>query len=267
MIEFNHVGFGYSGVPVLENISFAVRNGEFVCILGQSGCGKSTLLRLAAGLSDPMFGTVAIDGSAVHGPDRRCAVVFQDYSLFPWMTTGENLVLALKSVCPGKTRKELRETAGAYLEMVGLGGSFGKFPAALSGGMRQRAAIARALSVNSPVLLMDEPFGALDPVNRIMLQDMLLKLWHDSGSRRTLLFVTHDVDEALFLADRIIVLESSPGRVSADLAVPRRKEVSRTEFFAQPAIGRLQGELFSLYRKDALHKLEMNSLQKNGSGI
>lgn len=267
MIEFENVSFRYPGKPVLDGISATVPDGEFVCLLGQSGCGKSTLLRLAAGLSAPDGGRIAIDGRPVSGPEKSCAVVFQDYSLFPWMTTGENLLLALRNAYPAKEKKEIRSLAEAYLEVVGLDDCFSKYPGALSGGMRQRAAIARALSVNSPILLMDEPFGALDPLNRAMLQDLLQKLWRNSGRKRTVLFVTHDVDEAVFLSQRIIVLGSTPGRIIADRKVPRPEENTGRALFDRPDIKELQGELLALYRSDILRRLEAGSLQSNGSGI
>lgn len=267
MIEFENVSFRYPGKPVLDGISAAVPDGEFVCLLGQSGCGKSTLLRLAAGLSSPDEGRIAIDGRPVSGPEKSCAVVFQDYSLFPWMTTGENLILALRNAYPEKGKKEIRGLAEAYLEVVGLDDCFAKYPGALSGGMRQRAAIARALAVNSPILLMDEPFGALDPLNRAMLQDLLLKLWRNSGRKRTVLFVTHDVDEAVFLSQRIIVLGSTPGRIIADRKVPRPEVGIGRELFDLPEIRAFQGELLALYRNDIVSRLESGSLHSDGGGI
>ncbi len=267
MIEFENILFRYSNKPVLDGITATIPDGEFVCLLGQSGCGKSTLLRLTAGLVTPDGGQIRIDGQAVSGPNRECAVVFQDYSLFPWMSTGENLVLALRSAFPEKAKSEVRTLAEQYLEVVGLGECFNHYPGALSGGMRQRAAIARALSVSSPILLMDEPFGALDPLNRAMLQDLLLKLWRNSGKKRTVLFVTHDVDEAVLLAQRIIVLGSSPGRIIADRKVPRPAEAIGRELFLLPEIKELQSELLALYRNDVQRRLESNLLQANGSGI
>lgn len=267
MIKFENLSFNYGEKIILQDIDIEVPEGEFLCLLGQSGCGKSTLLRLAAGLAAPNVGAVKIAEKQVAGPDRNCAVVFQDYSLFPWLSTGHNLVLALRSAFPDKAKKELQELAQSYLEMVGLANAFGKYPASLSGGMRQRAAIARALAVDSPILLMDEPFGALDPLNRAMLQDLLRQLFRKSGKKRTVLFVTHDVEEALYLGNRIIVLASSPGRVIADRSIGKRELSNRNAFFAQEEIKNLQSELLDLYRQDTLRKLEADSLQLNGSGI
>lgn len=138
MIECRHIDFSYDSKTILQGIDLNIENGEFLCILGQSGCGKSTLLRLLAGLERPSAGEIRIDGEPVDGPDRHCSVVFQDYSLFPWMTTGANLTLALHAAYPDKNRKEVKALAESYLETVGLGGSFGQYPEALSGGMRQR---------------------------------------------------------------------------------------------------------------------------------
>lgn len=250
MIDARNLSISFKDKTVLSDVSFTVRKGEFLCLLGQSGCGKSTLLRLIAGLLKPTAGTVAVDGHAVDGPDRACSVVFQDYSLFPWMTTGKNLVLALKEEYPDKSRKELVALAESYLEMVGLGTAFNKYPAALSGGMRQRAAIARALSSQCPVLLMDEPFGALDPVNRGLLQNLVHTIHRDSHGSRTIVFVTHDVEEALYLGTRIAVLGSSPGRLLALEDNPVDPAVPRDVRFRDPRTKALREKIMDIYRTD-----------------
>src|SRR6266702_189742 len=173
-VALNNVNYSYGSNQVLRDITLTAAAGDFVCLLGPSGCGKSTLLRLLAGLSRPDSGSITLDGKEITGPGLDRGVVFQDYSLFPWMTTGQNIILALEQAFPGKTKNENREIAANYLDMVGLPDSSDKLPGQLSGGMRQRAAIARAFAINSPVLLMDEPFGALDAITRARLQDLLL---------------------------------------------------------------------------------------------
>ena len=267
MIECRHIDFSYDSKTILQGIDLNIENGEFLCILGQSGCGKSTLLRLLAGLERPSAGEIRIDGEPVAGPDRHCSVVFQDYSLFPWMTTGANLTLALHAAYPDKNRKEVKALAESYLETVGLGGSFGQYPEALSGGMRQRAAIARALASPSGILLMDEPFGALDPVNRVLLQELVRNLHRDAGKRRTVIFVTHDIDEALYLGTRLVVFSSSPGRIIADEENRISRRYDRTALFRQPEIKALQQKIPAVYRSDMLERLAKRSEVRNGGGI
>ena len=267
MIECRHIDFSYDSKTILQGIDLNIENGEFLCILGQSGCGKSTLLRLLAGLERPSAGEIRIDGEPDAGPDRHCSVVFQDYSLFPWMTTGANLTLALHAAYPDKNRKEVKALAESYLETVGLGGSFGQYPEALSGGMRQRAAIARALASPSGILLMDEPFGALDPVNRALLQELVRNLHRDAGKRRTMIFVTHDIDEALYLGTRLVVFSSSPGRIIADEGNRISRRYDRTALFRQPEIKALQQKIPAVYRSDMLERLAKRSEVRNGGGI
>ena len=267
MIECRHIDFSYDSKTILQGIDLNIENGEFLCILGQSGCGKSTLLRLLAGLERPSAGEIRIDGEPVDGPDRHCSVVFQDYSLFPWMTTGVYLTLALHAAYPDKSRKEVKALAESYLETVGLGGSFDQYPGALSGGMRQRAAIARAIAVPSGLLLMDEPFGALDPVNRALLQELIRNLHRDAGNRRTVIFVTHDIDEALYLGTRIVVFSSSPGRIIADEENRISRRYNRTALFRQPEIKALQQKIPAVYRSDMLERLAKRSEVRNGGGI
>ncbi|HXW99234.1 MAG TPA: ABC transporter ATP-binding protein [Methanomicrobiales archaeon] len=196
-------------VPALKDISLTVADEEFLCILGPSGCGKTTLLRIIAGLDSPTTGSIEVDGVALDGPSRRIAMIFQEYSLFPWRTVLENVAFGLEMT--GNGRGDRLEAAGRYLDLVGLG-SFGKsFPFELSGGMRQRVAVARALAIEPAALLMDEPFGALDAQTRNLMQIELQEIW--KKTRKTVVFVTHSVDEAVFLADRIVVLTERPGRI------------------------------------------------------
>jgi NitT/TauT family transport system ATP-binding protein len=267
MIQCSDVSVAFQGKVVLDRIGLSIPDGAFLCLLGQSGCGKSTLLRVLAGLLKATSGDVTVDGKKVDGPEKACSVVFQDYSLFPWMTTGKNLMLALAASFPQKSKAEIRNLAESYLEMVGLGGVFNQYPAALSGGMRQRAAIARAIATPSKVLLMDEPFGALDPVNRAMLQDLVRELHRDSRGARTVVFVTHDVDEALYLGTEIAVLGSSPGRVIALEKNPVSRQISREKLFEDETVLSLQKKIMDIYRSDMNEKLNRRQTFHSGNGI
>ena len=208
-IKINNLSFAYEsgGKLILKDINTEIGDGEFVCILGQSGCGKSTLLRLLAGLETATEGEILNDGEVIGNPSLNKGVVFQDYGLFPWMTAGENIMLALKQKFPKRDKKELKEIAINMIKAVGLDEAvYKKLPKELSGGMKQRCAIAQAFSIDPPILLMDEPFGALDAVTRARLQELIRELWAQEETKKTVFFVTHDVDEALLLANRILVL-------------------------------------------------------------
>ena len=267
MIQCSDISIAFQGKIVLDRIGFSIPDGAFLCLLGQSGCGKSTLLRIIAGLLKATSGEVLVDGKPVDGPEPACSVVFQDYSLFPWMTTGKNLMLALAASYPQKSKAEIRHLAESYLEMVGLGSVFNQYPAALSGGMRQRAAIARAIAVPSRILLMDEPFGALDPVNRAMLQELIRELHRDSHGARTVVFVTHDVDEALYLGTEIAVLGSSPGRIIALEKNPVSRQIPREKLFEQESVISLQKKIMEIYRSDMNEKLNRRQTFISGNGI
>jgi NitT/TauT family transport system ATP-binding protein len=204
-------------VPALDGISLTVENGEFICILGPSGCGKTTLLRIIAGLDTPTSGSIRLDDHTLAGPSPRMAMIFQEYSLFPWRTVLENV--AFGPEVQGKERGDRLAVAGKYLELVGLAPFEKNFPYELSGGMRQRVAVARALAIEPGVLLMDEPFGALDAQTRNLMQIEIQEIWRKTG--KTILFVTHSVDEAVFLADRIVVLTQRPGRVREIVSVKK----------------------------------------------
>lgn len=265
----SNVTFAYNTQVVLQDISLTAEAGDFICLLGPSGCGKSTLLRLLSGLSLPDSGRLTLDGEEIKKPGLNLGVVFQDYSLFPWMTAGQNIILAVEQAFPGKTKKEYSEIAADYLGMVGLADAFNKIPGHMSGGMRQRAAIARAFAINSPILLMDEPFGALDAITRARLQDLLLKLWFQKdGERKTVFFVTHDVDEAILLASKVVVMGLNPGTVKAviniDLPRPRghRTLSNNKEFFA------LREKLVTLLNETILTELDKeNTVQAGGEAI
>lgn len=218
-IQIKDLSFAYEagGKLILKDINTEIGEGEFVCILGQSGCGKSTLLRLLAGLETATTGEILSDGVAIGEPSLNKGVVFQDYGLFPWMSAGENILLALKQRYPKRDKKELKEIAVNMIKAVGLDESiYKKLPKELSGGMKQRCAIAQAFSIDPPILLMDEPFGALDAVTRARLQDLVRELWTRDEKKKTVFFVTHDVDEALLLANRILVLGQSPSHIIYD---------------------------------------------------
>ena len=210
-----------SAVEALRDVSLACPEGEFVCFLGASGCGKSTLLQIIAGLEPATQGGVIIDGREINGPSAALSMVFQDYGLFPWATVAGNAGFNLEA--RGTAMPERTRAVAEALDLVGLTGFADRFPHELSGGMRQRAGLARALTTKPRLLLMDEPFGALDTHTRGKLQEELLSIW--SRNRTTILFVTHDIDEALILADRIVVFRPRPGRirsiVTPELARPR----------------------------------------------
>ena len=205
-ISINNLSKTFEGndrsVPALQNINLSLSRGEFVCLLGPSGCGKSTLLNAIAGFIQPSSGDIIVNGKPVvePGPDR--GVVFQEYAIFPWMTVARNIAFGLE--IKGAADVEIRERVDALLDTLGLREFRDRFPKDLSGGMRQRVAIARLLAIDSPVMLMDEPFGALDALTRRTLQDELLRIWRESG--KTILFVTHSIEESLYLANRIVVI-------------------------------------------------------------
>ncbi len=225
MIDAQHIDLSFDGVlPVLQGVSLQVRSGEFVALAGPSGCGKTTLLNLCAGLVDlPAGQQLKVAGEAPVLGSQRVAYMLARDSLFPWLSALDNAAFGLK--VRGVPLAQARETAAAMLKRVGLGGSEHKLPKALSHGMRQRVALARTFAMPSPLLLMDEPFGALDAQTRLQLQDLLLQLCQEG--ERTVLFVTHDLSEAVALADRVVVMSSRPGRIVADVPVrlPRPRSI------------------------------------------
>jgi NitT/TauT family transport system ATP-binding protein len=250
--------FSWAGAPALRNIDLEVREGEFLSLLGPSGSGKSTLLRLLAGLEQPDAGRISWDGKIVSGPSIERGVVFQDYSLYPWLSLVDNIAFAVGKAHSSLSKAQRHQRARDFLVQVGLEGAIGKFPFELSGGMKQRGALARALALGSRVLLLDEPFGALDPVNRARLQDLLLATWQATEPRKTIVFVTHDIDEALYLGDRIAVLGASPGHLIANrtLSLPRPRE--RKLLFASQAFHQLREEIAEVLSADTLNLLTVN---------
>jgi NitT/TauT family transport system ATP-binding protein len=217
-----------SELSVLEHLSFEVHDKEFVCILGSSGCGKTTLLRLIAGLDEARSGSIILDGEEIKSPSPKVGFVFQEYSLFPWRTVIDNIAFGLEM--KGMVREERYRIAEHFLDLVNLTQFRNSYPSELSGGMRQRVAVTRALALDPVLLLMDEPFGALDAQTRNMLQQELLGIWEKT--RKTVVFITHSVDEAVFLSDRIIVLTSRPGRICRIFPVelPRPRDRTSVEF-------------------------------------
>jgi NitT/TauT family transport system ATP-binding protein len=234
-------------IVAIDEISLAIRNKEFATILGPSGCGKSTLLRIVAGLLKPTRGVVRLDGGAIGGPGRDRGMVFQSYTLFPWLTVMENIQFG--PGLSGVPRAEREQIAKQFVEKVGLRGFEQSYPKALSGGMKQRVAIARALANNPAILLLDEPFGALDAQTRALMQELLTSVWEEL--HKTILFVTHDVEEAIFLSDRVFIMTARPGRIKAEIAIPlerpRSYELKATETFLK-----LKGQALTLIREEAI---------------
>ena len=251
-LEFNEVSKQYvragrdENLQVLDGISFLAQRSEFVCLLGPSGCGKSTLLKMAAGLEHATSGTVAISQEIVTAPRRGCGMVFQDYALFPWLTVERNVAFGLE--LQGVDPNVVRQAIARLIHLVGLDGFEKSLPSQLSGGMKQRVALARSLVLSPEVLLMDEPFGALDSFTRMELQEELTKLWESRPF--TTLFVTHDIEEAVYLADRIVVLTARPGRIKTIVSVPIERPRQRT------------GEEFSAIRNHLLGQYESSSLRR-----
>ena len=249
-IELDHVSYSYTGQSggalALQDLSLTIADGEFVCIVGQSGCGKSTLLRLLAGLAFPESGEVRIAGRPVTGPDTDRSIVFQNYTLFPWMTVRRNVEFGIHQARRSWSRQQVRRTADEYLRQVSMLRDAEKYPYQLSGGMRQRAAIARALAMDTDILLMDEPFGALDTRIRRELQILLegLRATED-GRRKTTVFVTHDIQEAVFLADRIIYMV--PGQIYRILPVPLPRPRSAPDEVEAARMREIRQELLSLF--------------------
>ncbi|MEI0525467.1 ABC transporter ATP-binding protein [Brachyspira murdochii] len=219
-VKISNVSKIYKGtnkdVHALDNVNLDIYKNEFVCVIGSSGCGKSTLLNILAGLDTPNSGTIEIDGKAIEGTGVDRGVVFQQYALFPWLTVAKNVAFGLE--LQKKSKDEINKTVDHYLKAVGLIDFKNSYPKELSGGMKQRVAIARAYAVNPNILLMDEPFGALDAQTRAQLQTELLNTW--DNEKKTCFFITHDVDEAVFLAQRVVIMSPRPGRIKAIVEVP-----------------------------------------------
>jgi NitT/TauT family transport system ATP-binding protein len=258
-IRIERVGKSYTGVAgalnVLQDIDLTIGAGQFVCLLGPSGCGKSTLLNAIAGFEAPTTGSIRVGGRQVCAPGPDRAMVFQDYALFPWLTVARNVGFGLQ--VRGLPRADVARRADELLGILGLREFATRFPRDLSGGMRQRVAIARALAVDAPVLLMDEPFGALDALTRQNLQDELLRLWTTLG--QTIVFVTHSIEESLYLADRVVVMSSRPGTIQRDQAV----DLARPRDASSEPFNDLKRELGRLVMREQ----QRHVLQESGGQV
>jgi NitT/TauT family transport system ATP-binding protein len=268
-IEFNRVSksFPWRGVReasnkprelcALSDFNLSVSSGEFMVLVGPSGCGKSTLLDLLAGLSTPSAGQILLDGKPITGPGLDRGVVFQQYALFPWRTALENVEFGLET--KGLAQRQRREIAREHLALVGLSGFEDRHPHELSGGMKQRVAIARSLAYAPEVLLMDEPFAALDAQTRETLQIELLKIWEKS--RKTILFITHGIDEAVFLGQRVAVMSSRPGRIKQIVEIPAELQAEGGDVRSLPLFGQLRHEIWTLLREEVLKASEQERRQ------
>jgi NitT/TauT family transport system ATP-binding protein len=234
-------------INALADADLAIRKGEFVCLIGASGCGKSTLLRIMAGFEQPSLGEALMWGKPIDGPDPTRGMVFQDYALFPWLSVRDNIGFGPTS--RGLPKSEVKATVDKFVELVGLQTFVNAYPHQLSGGMKQRVAIARVLANDAELVLMDEPFGALDAMTRERLQDELLEIWERTGL--TVVFVTHSIEEAIFLAGRVVVMTPGPGRIESDnpIALARPRDVASPEFNAIRRV--LGGKLHSHHGKVA----------------
>jgi NitT/TauT family transport system ATP-binding protein len=265
ILTLDSVSLTYPGdeQPSISNLSLTINEGEFIAVIGPSGCGKSSTIGLLAGLTVPTSGKLELNGLPIQGPGPDRAIVFQDYSLFPWMTALDNIVFALQEAGRAKGEKAVQQ-AIELLDMVGLRNIHRKYPSELSGGMRQRVAIARAFALDAPVYLMDEPFGAVDARNRVSLQELLLRLWAGGSKKKTIFLVTHDIDEALYLADRVVVFTPGPGRIRKIVEVPFPRARNRYLLIQDARYIDLRNEILSLIQHDILEELQA---VEGGAGI
>ncbi len=256
MIDIKNISVDYvengRTFNALKDVSFTINDGEFVSVIGPSGCGKSTFLSVLEGILPVANGEVLIDGKKIEGPGLDRSVVFQHYSLFPWLNARKNIAFGIHQTNPNLEKKELNKIADEYLKKVGLEKFGRKYPVLLSGGQQQRVAIARALAMNTDILLMDEPFGAIDPKNRVVLQELLLKLWEDGTDgegkkKKTVVFVTHDIDEAVFLSDRIMMMAPNPGHLLKQIEVPFARPRDRQTLIQSKEYTELRNELIALF--------------------
>lgn len=231
-----------SYVDILSDINLEINQGEFVTVVGASGCGKSTLLRIISGLEKAAEGEVLLDGKAVEKPGLACGMVFQESRLFPWLSVAKNIEFGISQKISNDGKREIVQK---FINLVGLAGFENAVPKQLSGGMQQRASIARALINNPKVLLLDEPFGALDAITRINMQNETLRIW--KAEKKTMILVTHDIDEAIYLGDKVVVLSSRPGRIKKiiNVALPRPRDRSNTEFI------RIRKEIYKEFFEDS----------------
>lgn len=247
----------------IEDISLDVQAGEFMVIVGPSGCGKSTLLDLLAGLTKPSRGSILLDGRQITGPALDRGVVFQQYALFPWRTALGNVEFGLEA--KGVPEKERRERAREHLSLVGLSGFEDRHPHELSGGMKQRVAIARSLAYDPEVLMMDEPFAALDAQTRETLQDELIRIWE--RSKKTIIFITHGIDEAVYLGSRVAVMTSRPGRIKKVIEVPAELRARHEDVRSLPLFGEVRHEVWSELRAEVLRAQDQERSRKLAGGV
>lgn len=250
-----------TSVEALQSTTFDVREGEFITILGPSGCGKSTILRVVAGLVEPSSGQVLLDGREITGPGPDRGMVFQSYTLFPWLTVQKNIEFGLEM---RQVDRGTREAAAKhYLDLIGLSGFENAFPVNLSGGMKQRVAIARALANDPEILLMDEPFGALDAQTRTIMQELLLQAWEET--KKTILFVTHDVEEAIFLGDTVYIMTARPGMIKEAIKVtlPRPRTYDMKE---EPEFLAIKRRVLELIREESIKAANAVSVFQKGTG-
>jgi NitT/TauT family transport system ATP-binding protein len=267
-IEFQKVNktFAVRGSPqftAIEDITLEVKTGEFMAIVGPSGCGKSTLLDLLGGLTAPSSGQILLDGKPITGPALDRGIVFQQYALFPWRTALGNVEFGLET--KGVPAKQRREIARDYLALVGLSGFEDRHPHELSGGMKQRVAIARSLAYDPEVLMMDEPFAALDAQTRETLQAELLGIWE--RSKKTIIFITHGIDEAVYLGQRVAIMTSRPGRIKRVIDVPKGFAGRDEDVRSLPEFGRVRHEVWTLLREEVLKAQQQERRRKLGSSL
>lgn len=256
-IAFNHAYFDYvdngNTYNALIDVSFSVGKGEFVSIIGSSGCGKSTLLSIICGTRALTSGELLIDNMPVNGPGKDRGIVFQHYSLFPWMTSRKNVSFGVKQINAHIDKKELDELVSAHLKKVGLEEFESKYPFQLSGGMQQRVAIARTLAMKPDILLMDEPFGAIDAKNKIVLQNMLLDILLNEDEKKTIVFVTHDVDEAILLSDRILFMYNK--KIDEEITVSFPRPRKREDLLKTEEYHKLRDKIMMLFFRDVLENI------------
>jgi ABC-type nitrate/sulfonate/bicarbonate transport system ATPase subunit len=242
----------FGDVQALSRLNLDVERNEFVSVLGPSGCGKTTLLRIVAGLIPPDGGTVYVDDEPVTAPRRNMTLVFQNFRLLPWQTVEDNVGYGLR--LRGSSKKQARQQVGSYIKMVGLEGFEAAYPYQLSGGMQQRVGLARALAIDPQILLMDEPFGALDAQTREVMQEELLQIWN--ATHKTVAFVTHSIDEALVLSDRIVVMAARPGRIIENITVPFARPRDPVQLRAEPEFAALRTQMWELLRRAEPEQVE-----------
>lgn len=260
--NLGHLKEDLQPISALKDINLEVKKGEFMVIVGPSGCGKSTLLDLLAGLTKPSSGQILLDGKAITGPNLDRGIVFQQYALFPWKTTLANVEFGLEA--KGVGRKERRKIALEFIHLVGLAGFENRYPHEISGGMKQRVAIARSLAYDPEVLLMDEPFAALDAQTRETLQSELLRIWE--ATKKTIIFITHGIEEAVYLGQRVAVMTSRPGRIKKVIDIPFESRRSEEDLRSHPDFVKLRHEVWDLL-KDEVTRAQEQEIAKSLDGF